>query len=229
MKSIIKSALAASLVLISVAVSAQKMTEGEITYKMKMEGGQFDNPMIKSSMANTTMLLKFKNQKSVMETNMAGGMMKMRLINDSETKEGIMLMDAMGKKMAIKVDPKKMEKKEDKKPTIEVFKNETKKIAGYNCHKVTCKTTEGVVELYVTKEIKVPAKTSSSIGGVDMETIDGFPMETILHQDESTITTIVTEINRNPQNDDQFSLVIPEGYELKTAEELGGLKGLGGM
>ena len=164
-----------------------------------------------------------------METNMAGGMMKMRLINDSETKEGIMLMDAMGKKMAIKVDPKKMEKKEDKKPTIEVFKNETKKIAGYNCHKVTCKTTEGVVELYVTKEIKVPAKTSSSIGGVDMETIDGFPMETILHQDESTITTIVTEINRNPQNDDQFSLVIPEGYELKTAEELGGLKGLGGM
>jgi hypothetical protein len=229
MKSIIKSALWVSLVLISVTVSAQKMTEGEIVYKMKMEGGQFDNPMLKSSMANSLMTLKFKNQKSVMETNMAGGMMKMRLINNSETQEGIMLMDAMGKKIAMKVDPKKEGNKEDKKRTIEVFKNETKKIAGYSCHKVICKTNEATVELYVTKEIKVPAKANSNFGGVDMESIDGFPMETILHQEEATVTTTVTEINRTPQNDEQFSLVIPEGYEIKTSEELGGLKGLGGM
>ncbi len=83
-------------------VIAQKvMTEGVIVYDLKIEGAEEMGMM--AAMMPTEMTVKFKGTKSRAE--FATGMSETIAINDSkDNKSGVVLLDLMGNKYAMKID-----------------------------------------------------------------------------------------------------------------------------
>lgn len=136
----------------------------------------------------------------------------------------------------------------DNKPEL-IYSDETKKISGYTCKKVTIKTTgqngqvnESVV--WYNPEFKISPKSAALntasgggfggpggggmtmiSGGVQgMNLIDGFPMEfEITRGNGFKIHMTVTKVQLNPSIDDK-DFEIPKGYDLKpqSAMENGG-------
>lgn len=161
-------------------------------------------------------IMYFKNDKVKVEINMPMG--KTTVISNNTTGDGIMLMNMMGNKMAVKMDKDDIlkEKSSIGKATVSQTR-ESKVIAGYTCYKavITIPTKDGdkTFDAWYTHEIKAKNSFSSQIEGVD-----GFMMEFINNQNGMNMKMTARSVEAIDITDSEFD--IPEGYEVKTMEDL---------
>lgn len=202
------------------------------TFAQKFEGTiimgiEYDNlpPEYEAyeSMLPKENVLKVKGNKSRVEIPSMGG--EQIVIMDSDKKEGVMLMNLMGQKIAMKMGPEDFKAteeaaKEDKSKTE--ITNETKKIAGYKCTKAIVTDEEGEeVEIWFTKEIPTVASENNKLKG----SIDGFPMQYSMERQGMSMIVTVTKVDKGTISDTEFET--PEGYQEMSQEDLKGM--FGGM
>ncbi len=119
------------LLLFTTMLQAQ-LREGLVKYSMTVEGDEsgFANPLLGNSSVN----VYFKQERTLME--MASPLYNMKTISDS--KNVLILMDAMGQKTFTRSSKAEADKQKNKSansaPAI-VFTKEKKKILGYDCTK----------------------------------------------------------------------------------------------
>jgi GLPGLI family protein len=202
------------------AQAAKKgLTSGRIVFEISYPDSKFDEQTL--AMFPTESIMLFKEDKSKVEIKMAGG--KTVVISDNKAGSGTMLMDMMGKKWAIDIDKKSLEKEKSKtgKPVVEKTE-ETKMIAGYLCHKavVTYKTEEGEkkFDIWYTNDLQMKNSFSSQIEG-----IDGFMLEFYAFENGMSMKMTAKSVEQLPVDDKEFQ--IPTDYEKKSLDDL---KSMGG-
>jgi GLPGLI family protein len=190
------------------ALNAQKF-EGQIifnyTYNDLPEGMEGMEAMLPKEMTITV-----KDNISKIDMSMGMGM-SMSIISNSESKKSTMYMDMMGQKIAFEKTVSKKEETAVKNQTINITK-ETKVIAGYTCTKATIKNGENEMEVWFTKELPKLGNGSQVKG------LDGFPMEFTVNKGGMNITISASKVEKKKVSDTAFK--VPEGYEMKTEEEM---------
>ena len=147
----------------------------------------------------------------------------MASISDMEDGSTIVLIDAMGMKVAVNQSKEEIEANIEEAgledPEIN-FIEETKEIAGYTCKKAEVTSGEDMIEVYYTNEINVPKGMNDNNG---FKGIEGVLMEYSVVQEGMVMIMTVKEVKKGKVNKGMF--LIPDDYEIKTAEELGGMFG----
>lgn len=170
--------------------------------------------------------IKFNGKKFKMEMSM--GIMKTSIIT-KDGKEIYMLMNMMGKKIALKGNSEEM-KKLSKKQSGDAAKeitytlgSETKKILGYPCKKYTAVVEEGGKKytnvIWSTEEITA----SGELMNPGSSGVKGFALEAYTYVGGLKTHMLATSFDKSVPDDKEFEL--PSGYEVKTVEELLGLMG----
>ncbi|GIV28970.1 MAG: hypothetical protein KatS3mg028_0036 [Bacteroidia bacterium] len=213
----------------TLGVTAQN--EGTAVYNMAIEGLP---PEQASMMGDMTMKVVWKGDKVYSEQSSM--MYEMKSVSDE--KGVLILMDQMGNKIYMKIDPNdpKYQEKEKEQPEYKVeYVNDTKKIAGYDCKKavVTTKNRKGEelkIDVWYTDQVpnyyakqKVSGRRGQNMAY--MKELKGMPLEYTIPQGQITVRVTAKEINFNPVSDDVFKLST-EGYTEMKPEQL---KGMGGQ
>ena len=213
------------------AQKGKKIQDAVITYDMKLDG---DNPMA-AMMGDVTMKIGFNGTVSVAQVNMMSGMVTTDIYFDKEKKEGILLMNMMSKKIAIKMNEAEMKAYQQKQskntapPKIEYFKNKTKKIAGYKCYQVLLTPGDGSepIIMYVTDNIK---PTATSQWEMQYPGMKGCPLSIEVTQQGMKVNIIANNVDAKASESIKYLSEIPAGYEEMTVEQLQELsKGGGGI
>lgn len=213
------------------ATQAQKtLTDGTITYEMKLDES---NPAA-AMLAGATMDFVFKGDLVKTSINM-GMMMSMNIIMDNKNEKGIMLMSIpmMSKNIAVEMTAEDLKKAKEEQKTnqskakIEYFKKSKKKIAGYKCYKAVA-TISGMPDpmiLYITEKIKPVGQSQiqSQLPG-----LTGFPLMYEITTQGMKISFVATEVKTTSPEASDFEMVIPDGFEKMTMDELKEM-GMGGM
>jgi hypothetical protein len=186
---------------------------GVIVYNISYDSENMDPQM--ASYLPKTMKMTVKAPMSRMEMSM--GMGSNITIFDSETREGVSLVDMMGMKIAVKTTAEDMEKEIQEAGDIEVEKfDETKEILGYTCKKAVVKVKgSGDLTVYYTDEIDTGIDNSSNVIFRDIE---GMMLEFEMDQDGLKMHFVAVNIDKKKVSDDLFQ--IPEGFEEMTKEEM---------
>jgi len=201
---------------LTVAGFAQ-MKKGTITYDMTFSSDNPDMAMAIGMMQGSKMTLSFMPGKSRSEVTM-GTMGTMTTISDEKSKKILMLMDMMGMKYAINSDIEKKEEGNADNPDYKVeITEETKEILGYKCKKAILTNPEdgSVITMWFTNDI-VAYTDGHNYYNSDMP---GFPMAITMNESEMSIDMTVTGVNKKV-NKKVFDMTVPDGYEVKTQEEL---------
>jgi GLPGLI family protein len=207
---IILGAALAVVTLCSTQISSAQSFEGKMTMKIEYEEVPEEMESYVGALPKeSVMFVKGKKNRTEQITMMGTQI----TIVDQETSAGIILMDMMGQKIAMKMDSQTNELNDSLgTPTI-TYKDETKEIAGYNCKKAEIKYTgeEDPMTIWYTEEIM-------SEGFNKFNSLKGLPMQYTVTANGMVMTMTVTRVSKETVSDDKF--VIPEGYTLKTKEEL---------
>lgn len=212
-------------------VSAQKketkkdsknITEGVIIYDLKLEGGEELGMM--AAMLPTELTVKFKGSKS--RSEFATGMSETVAITDSkDDKAAVALIDMMGNKYAMKIDPAKLAEQKAAMPIYDVMETkETKVIAGYACKKAILvnQATKEEVSVFYTPEIPFAENSFNA----EFKKVNGMPMEYVAKMSNFKMTVTVREVKKDKVDDAAF--VIPTEYKVVTQAELMKELGAGG-
>jgi len=195
--------------------NAQAPFEGSVTAKLTAVSVP-DEMKGMEAMFDQTITTYYKGELTRTETGNALG--QTIIITDQKTQQVTLLMDMMGQKIAM---VEKMEPGDEMSaaPQLEVeganiqFTNDTKTIAGHTCKKAIVETVDEEVkfstELWYCSDINNPA------GG---EKIPGMMMEYQISAEGIVMHYTVTEISLKQVDANIFT--IPEGYELKSPEEM---------
>ena len=194
-----------------------KQFEGTISFAVSFEG-QVDAAT--RAQMPTGMKMSYKGVKTRMELI---SMASQVIVSNSETKESLILIDAMGQKFAIKTTKEDTEKAlaEAPKPTITILE-ETKQIAGYNCKKAEVTDKEGNVSVvYFTEDIDYPNSNRNN----EFSEIKGVMLEYTTKQGEITIKFTAKEVIKEKIKDASFE--VPADYKVLTKEEVKAMFGGG--
>jgi GLPGLI family protein len=170
-----------------------------------------------------TMTLSIKGNKSRSEMVMMMG--KTVSISDGDAKTTIVLMDMMGQKIAVQSTPEEVQSELDKGPKTSVnVTGETKDILGYTCKKaiITFEGEDTEVIVYYTDELGTKAL---NFDNPQFKDIDGLMLEYEIPEEEFNMQFTAVTIEKTNVDDSAFT--IPEGYQIKTIEEMKGM--FGGM
>lgn len=196
-------------------------------YAMKMSS---DNPDVQAQlgmMEGSTMQIFYKEDKSRVESNMAGGLMKSINITDQKKKKGVMMTEGiMGSQAAIfDMDEQEADDQETEEEVKLEITGETKDILGYTCKKgIMYGEDDSEAVYWFTEDIKV---AEGSLGKFVQKGVPGLPLEITIDQPEVTITFTATEIATKFKEDKgMFDIKIPKGYEEVSIETF---KNRGGM
>jgi len=222
--------LTSFIVTSGVAQKGKKVQDAVITYDMKLGG---DNPMV-NMMGDITMKVGFNGTASIADINMMSGMITTNICFDNKKKEGIMLMNMMSKKIAVKMNETEMQEYQQKQsqntapPKLEYFKKETKKIAGYKCYKVVSTAGDAdPVVMYVTEEIQ---PTATSQWEMQYPGMKGYPLSIEVTKEDVIVNIVASNVDAKASKAIKYSSKIPEGYEEMTVKELQEMtKGGGGF
>jgi GLPGLI family protein len=206
---------------IALPTLAQKKFEGTVTYALEYKDLPAEMAMMESMLPDE-MTTRIKGEKSRLEQSLGMGMSQVT-ITDSKKESGTLLLDMMGKKIAVemsKAELEKMEKGDDKKkPEFKYVDGAEKKIAGYNCKKaMVIMEGAGEMEVYYTEEI--PATASKHYEG-----LKGFPLEYTINAGQFKMKMTAKEVKS--EKIDAALFVVPSGYEKMTFEEF--QKSMSGM
>ncbi|MDD3860292.1 MAG: DUF4412 domain-containing protein [Bacteroidales bacterium] len=213
--------LAISFTITGYSQKAKKVKSfgGIITYDITYEGEDIDATTL--AQLPTQLVVSISGNK--IRNEQISPLYSMSSISNFDDGSTIVLIDMMGMKIAVNQSKEEMEKNLAeagiKDPEIKIL-DETKVIAGYNCKKAEVTTGEDVVEVYYTEELVVPSGINDQNG---FKGINGLLMQYTVTQQGMTMTMTVKEIKKAKVKGGMF--VIPDDYEVKTAEELGGMLG----
>ncbi len=206
---------------IALPTFAQKKFEGTITYSLEYK----DLPAEMAAMAAMLpdeMVSRIKGDKTRMEQSMGMGMSQVTISN-TKTESGTLLMDMMGKKMAVEMNKEELEKmnpeKAAQKPEFKYISGEEKEVAGYKCKKAIV-SLEGVGEMVVYYTEELPAGANQQYEG-----LKGFPLEYTMDSGQFKVMVTATEVKTEKLDNSLFE--IPDGFEKLTFEEF--QKAMGGM
>ncbi len=224
MKTTIKLLFVLVAMSLSFAGQAQKAKKvktfaGIITYDITYDGDEVDEAT--RAQLPTQIVVSMSGNK--VRNEQVSSFYTMASISDLEKGSAIILIDAMGMKIAVNqtkedIDKNKAEAKLAD-PIIK-FVEETKMIAGYKCKKAEVTEGEDIVEVYYTEEIAVPAGMNDNNG---FKGINGMLMQYTVVQQGMTMTMTVKEVKKAKIKGALF--IIPDDYDVKTMEELGGMFG----
>jgi hypothetical protein len=214
----------ALILLLSVSVSAlfaqKEMKEGTLTYEITDISS--DDPAMNQQLAmmkGTTMNIILAKDQQMTEMNMMNGMVKQKMLMNLETKEMNMYMDAMGQKMKVNI-PAPEETEATPETSIEYFKDDRKKIAGYDAYKAIISTeAEGQtirLTTYVTEELTFDGSIIRNMPGTDK--LKGMPLEYTVSQPQMSMTFTATKIS--PEVDASAFEFDKSGYKEMTQEQL---------
>jgi len=210
-----KAILLIALIISSLGFSQEEIKEGKLVVTQKMSS---DNEQMNAQIAmmgDMTTTTYFKDDKSRTEVSspMTGDM---TIITSKETNESITFMDnpMLGKKY-IKGT---LDVSQEQKDNVSIRKGDlTKTFLGYECQQYfVTGNMEGQtmeMELYATDAINAYSQQTSAFS----EELKGFPLFMTMTMSQMganiTITSEVTEINKETISDDKFSMAILEGYD----------------
>lgn len=209
-----------TLSFLSLQLTAQK-NEGKIVYGIDIKGSANtpEEQQAKALMSSSKLKLFFKGKKSRSEFNM-GGMMNIMAINDGSN-ETTLLMNGMMGKIASTVDTKEQAEKNDIQ-NVELVEG-SKEILGFQCKKALVTTKDGSkVTFWYTDKIVPKANGNQYLN----KKMPGLPMEFIVNKNGVKVVFKAEEFSEKIENEKEvFNMTIPEGYEVKTAEELQSIGG----
>lgn len=218
-----KQLFAACLALaIALPTLAQKKFEGTITFGLEYKDLPAEMAMMEAMLPDE-MTTRIKGDKSRLEQSLGMGMSQVT-ITDSKKESGTLLLDMMGKKIAVemsKAELEKMDKGGDdkKKPEFKYVDGADKKIAGYNCKKALV-TVEGAGEMEVYYTDEIPASASKHYEG-----LNGFPLEYTINAGQFKMKMTAKEVKS--EKVDAALFIVPSGYEKMTFDEF--QKSMAGM
>jgi len=196
-----------------------KTFTGIVTYDITYEGEDIDEAT--KAQLPTQIVVSMKGPK--VRNEQVSAFYSMASISDLAAGSAIILIDAMGMKIAVNQTKEDIDKNKAEAGLVEPeikFLDETKVIAGYKCKKAEVITGEDVVEIYYTEEIAVPAGMNDNNG---FKGINGMLMQYTINQQGMVMTMTVKSVVKGKVGSGLF--VIPDDYEIKTMEELGGMFG----
>jgi len=196
-----------------------KEFKGVITYKITVEGSGVTEEM--KTMMPKTMVMTIKGNKARSEMVMSMG--KTVSISDGDNKTAITLMDMMGQKIAIQSNYEEIMKEMADSPEAKVeVTGETKEIAGYTCKKavVTIPEEEMEIIVYFTEELGTSAL---NFDNPQFKDINGVMLEFEMPNESFSMHFTAISVEKKNVEDSEFT--IPEGYQVKTKEELKGMFG----
>jgi len=195
-----------SLILLVGNLNAQTF-EGKITFGIDYElpeAMEAQRAMLPSDMV----IYITKGHVRIEQKTMMGDQ---NVITDTKAKTSVLLMNMMGKKMAITMADDGKDK-----PTPKIaYSDETKKIAGYDCKKAiyTTKDAEGEdqeMEVYYTEDI--PSEANDKLPG-----LKGYPLEYTINSSGMLMTLTAKTVSKEKVSKKLF--LIPDGYEEMTMED----------
>jgi GLPGLI family protein len=191
-------------------VSTSDTFEGVVTYSVSV-----DNPQVASTMQGSSIKVYLKGEKTKTMSDM--GMSKTIVFTNRKTPDDpIILLEVMGNKYQLKNDKDKA-KKDDNKPTIK-YTDETKTVAGYNCHKAEVSITGKDGQTYTTNVYYTEDLPVYEGGQGQFKGLKGFPLEYSMKQQGMTVSMSATKVDKETLSDDTFT--VPSGYKLMTSEEM---------
>ncbi len=202
--------------ILSTSTQAQKKSknaEGKIVYEITLDG-EVEGMM--AAMLPSEIVMKFKGSKC--RTEMATAMAENITLSDQkDPSSGLILLDVMGSKYAMKVDPAKVEEQKKSLPEFEVIAStETKEIAGYKCKKAIMKNKSNNEETYIYYSEELPYLENSLTS--QYKNISGMPLEFNTKLNGITMTIRAKSIEKIKIADAEF--VASSEYKLVTEEQL---------
>lgn len=206
---------------IALPTLAQKKFEGTVKFDLSYEDLPAEMAAMEAMLPDE-MVTIIKGEKSRLEQSMGMGMSSVT-ITDMKKGSGVLLMDMMGKKIAMEMTKEELEKMDKKKASQKKpefkYVDGSKEIAGYKCKKAIVSVEgAGEMELYYTEDL--PAGASKQYEG-----LKGFPLEYTIAQGPMKIKVTANSVKEEKVNAKLFE--IPEGYDKMTFEEF--QKEMGGM
>ncbi len=174
-----------------------------------------------ASMMPKTMKLYIKGSKTRMEMSM--GMGTNITVFDAEKKDGFVLIDMMGQKMAMKMTTGDIENKSKDVPDVDVtVTDETKDIAGYTCKKAIVKPKDGSDEytVYYTDEL---GDGMLNWDNPMYKDIDGVMLEFSSAEKQMNMKFTAVKVEKKKISDKDFE--IPEEYKVMSMDEFKSMYG----
>lgn len=200
---------AVSIISLSAFAGSDGEFIGYVKYSIKMEG---EMSAQEKAQQPTEMTVSYSGPKSRLE--IVTPMQTQVILGDASTKEQFILLDMMGKKIALKTTAEDLEKGMKEAPEIKVnVTEETKEIAGYKCKKAEVVIGEETNIFWVTDDIAVKDPNWST----PYKELTGVLMEYSMVQNEITITYTATEVKKKKLKSLIFT--VPAGYEEMTVEQ----------
>lgn len=207
-----------------VFAASPKDFKGVISYKISYEGADLNEQML--SFLPKTMMSYFKDEMS--RSDLIMGMGKTIKIKNGEEKSVITLLDMMGQKVGYKMSYEElMEEMEDGSETEVEIRDETKEIMGYACRRavIKIKSPEGEttrMNAWFTDEL---GTNTNHFDTPEFKDIEGILLEFEMQAPQFTMVFTAVSIDKKKVPSSEFE--IPEGFEIKTKEEVEGM--FGGM
>lgn len=185
-----------------------------------------DNPQVAAQlemMKGTQTEYFFSEEKSLVSSNMMGGMVKMNYLVNNADEHLTLLFDAMGQKMMVEstkeeradMEAEQAELTED----LEIVYDETdtKEILGHKCIKATIEGSDDYpmsFYMYVAPGVKASNKLIQGLQGFDLR---GFPLEMTMENEQMKMT--VSTIEMNDKVDSSVFELNTSGYTKMTFDE----------
>lgn len=202
------------LLFIGLSLSAvAQLKKGVVSYDMTFSSDNPEMAMVSTMMAGSKMVMSFMPGKSRADISM-GMMGNMSSISDSKKSKSLGLVDMMGMKYATETNLDANTSADETTQNVEIT-SETKDILGYKCTKALITNEGGLITIWFTKDIEAYTKGQQYYNSK----IPGFPLSMLVSQNDMNIEMIATSVEKTVSKN-AFSMKIPEGYELKSEEEL---------
>lgn len=199
--------------------AADKEFKGVITYKISIQGSGITDEM--KTMMPKTMIMTIKGNKS--RTEMVMGMGKTISISNADDKSSITLIDMMGQKIAIQSSYEDIMAEMEKSPEVNVkVTGETKDICGYTCKKAILTVEEEDMEIIVFFTDELGTK-DLNFDNPQFKDINGVMLEFEMPNDQFTMQFVATAVEKKNVDDSMFT--IPDGYQIKSKDEMRGMFG----
>ncbi|TNF23639.1 MAG: DUF4412 domain-containing protein [Bacteroidetes bacterium] len=205
---------------IALPIIAQKKFEGTVTYGLEYQDLPPEMAMMEAMLPDE-MTTQIKGDKTRIEQSLGMGMSQVTIM-DTKKESGVLLMDMMGKKMAVEMSKEEAEKmnkgQKAEKPEFK-YLDETKEIAGYKCKKAIA-SVKGAGEMVVYYTEELPSGMSKHYEG-----LKGFPLEYTIDAGQFKLKMTAKSVKKETLGADLFA--IPSDFEKMTFSEFE--KAMGGM
>src|SRR5690554_141548 len=203
----IKAFLTGTLVMFSMLAFSQA-TKGKVMYDVFVSS---DDPSVSAYVDQM--------ENSLLEIFFSGN--KTRTISVKEQDTALVLLDGMMGKIAMKVTEDDMDDERRmalEKQEVELIEGETKEVMGYTCKKAIIIGADGNEStVWYTEEIAPAHREGEYLN----EKIPGLPLEMTAKYGKMDMKIVAFEFKGKIKKEDEvFSLEVPEGFVLKTMEEM---------